>query len=531
MSASTLDFCFYYFFLNIAADARVAYDSVASMSWAQSANIPCSHVQCDEGKPCQRCLKSNVTCTYNRPPRQRGPTSKHVQNALSLQSQTPLDPNLGLPIAPAPAPSYVQEATSPVIRVPDSAARLESIGPLDVVSLLIGDFFNFLYALHPFPEEAVLRERLRQRHDLMDARFVALVSSIVGATALACPRNARARLLDAQQFGPSADPASFVNRCQQVCYEARGPGYLASITLNEDDAATSYFLGLIEASRRRLSQSARYFSECITILSTTYQPNLTAHDSGRRVFWAAYMGLRMLVQMGSVPKSALAANISVPLPAETGVNAGFNMAVRIYASYWKLVLGEDSDSSLGRREALAESKKSLENVLLSVPPIPSAKYQQVDPALGGDVDGDTNFDIQRVHLWISALATRSYLVAKSINIDGADMHQERLDILREMLKLLGGVDRNCVEWNLWNLVSKAGQVISICIGESESFIAVGERVSGYINILDSIDSTTDEESRERLWETFSKYQEQPPISEGLNGDIERPVKRQRMENF
>lgn len=59
---------------------------------------------------------------------------------------------------------------------------------------------------------------------------------------------------------------ALVDRCREICAQARGPGYLDKPSLNVYDACTSYFLGLAGGYTFRYRQLRLYFGECLTIL-------------------------------------------------------------------------------------------------------------------------------------------------------------------------------------------------------------------------------------------------------------------------
>ncbi|KAK5135744.1 hypothetical protein LTR08_004730 [Meristemomyces frigidus] len=261
----------------------------------------------------------------------------------------------------------------------------ESICPIETVDLLIDDFFTYIHPLCPFPHEPSFREAWKRREDLSNKSFLALLASMIGALVSSFPRKPRLHLKAARRESLFPNHMSLVNRCQQVCALARGPGYLESENLSVYDAATSYFLALMGVYTFRWRLGRLYFGECLTIIRTlgihkaTYtqfgvlppfvgsnnasrdshhdQPpdNITV-EMGRRIFWTMFVSAKTIQQLGAsfselFMPPATPNEPYPPLPAEIDdfciypthneaqppgllpIIAGFNANVKVYRSY------------------------------------------------------------------------------------------------------------------------------------------------------------------------------------------------------
>ena len=167
-------------------------------------------------------------------------------------------------------------------------------------------------------------EALHSGEDYRNGSFLALLASMLGALVASFPRRPWSHLRAHNQEKLFPNHMSLINRCQQVCTEARGPAYLERDTLNVYDACTSYFLGLIGAYTNRMRQCFLYFGECISIMKTLgihktpgqLAGRFEAQDSatdpaigifgasndgpqdiltqeiGRRLYWTAFVGVR-----------------------------------------------------------------------------------------------------------------------------------------------------------------------------------------------------------------------------------------------
>lgn len=304
----------------------------------------------------------------------------------------------------------------------------ESVCPIETLDLLIDDFFTYLHPLCPFPHEPSFREAWKRREDLSNKSFLALLASMIGALVSSFPRKPRLHLKAAKRENLFPNHMSLVQRCQQVCALARGPGYLESDNLSVYDAATSYFLALMGVYTFRWRLGRLYWGECLTIIRTlglhkvkeqTYTQlgglptsvgshgasfegdrdesvdNITL-EMGRRIFWTMFVGVKTLQQLGAsfgelVIPPPTSTEPYPPLPAEVDdfciypthnepqppglvpMMAGFNANVRVYSSYnalatMEMAWGIDSVVDWDRQKrVLHESLRRCKHSIAALP--------------------------------------------------------------------------------------------------------------------------------------------------------------------
>jgi hypothetical protein len=194
------------------------------------------------------------------------------------------------------------------------------------MNALIDDFFTYIHPLCPFPHEPSFREAWARREDYSNPSFLALLASMIACLVASFPRKPRLHL-KTQTRHEYPSHLSLVDKCREVCAQARGPGYLDRPGLNVYDACTSYFLGLSGAYVFQWRQLRLYFAECLTIIRSlglhkaqeqgythlgavpsAWGSNGPAFDGtrdfkldhiteqiGRRVFWTAFVGVRYVL--------------------------------------------------------------------------------------------------------------------------------------------------------------------------------------------------------------------------------------------
>ena len=230
----------------------------------------------------------------------------------------------------SPGPSGPSTPTSPT-RAAQALAALstqptvsaESICPLDLLELLINDYFTYIHPLCPFPHEPTFRDAFRRREDCNNGSFLALLAAMIGVLVASFPRKPQLHLkrLGKEHLFPTH--LNFVSKCQQVCSFARGPGYLDRDDLSIYDAAASYLLGLISGYTYKWRQIRLYFGECLTIIRSLglhraghssskaeaslntnpviaqisesmngVQADHITREIGRRIFWTAFVSVR-----------------------------------------------------------------------------------------------------------------------------------------------------------------------------------------------------------------------------------------------
>ncbi|KAF2743906.1 hypothetical protein M011DRAFT_471031 [Sporormia fimetaria CBS 119925] len=333
-------------------------------------------VKCDEsGPPCRACAALEIPCTFDRPSRRRGPPNKHaeaIKNKKRRLDGTEAGSGASTPASPTNAAHALAQLSS---HPPQLSA--ESICPVPTMNALIDDFFTHIHPLCPFPHEPSFREAWERREDYTNPYFLALLASMIACLVASFPRKPRLHIR-AQTRDLYPSHLALVDKCREVCAQARGPGYLDSPTLNVYDACASYFLGLAGAYTFNWRQLRLYFGECLTILralgiqgATTSTASVKGRSDpskdgdeksdvimeqiGRRVFWTLFVGVRTMQQLGSpapipIPPST-PSEPHPPLPLETDdtniypthvlpqsahsipLLAGFNTNVRIYTAY------------------------------------------------------------------------------------------------------------------------------------------------------------------------------------------------------
>ncbi|KAG9877308.1 hypothetical protein KCV05_g21784, partial [Aureobasidium melanogenum] len=200
-------------------------------------------VKCDEsGPPCRACAALDIPCTFERPSRRRGPPNRHAEAIKRRRlEESPHISGQSTPSSPTHAAQALAALSSHPTHPPISA---ESICDIQTLDLLVNDFFTYIHPLCPFPHEPSFREAWKRREDYNNRAFLALLSSMVAALVASFPRKPRLYLKAQRRELDFPNHMALVLKCQKVCADARGPGYLDNENLSVHDAATSYFLGL-----------------------------------------------------------------------------------------------------------------------------------------------------------------------------------------------------------------------------------------------------------------------------------------------
>lgn len=223
------------------------------------------------------------------------------------------------------SPTHAAQALAALSSHPASHLPLsaESICDVQTLDLLVNDFFTYVHPLCPFPHEPSFREAWKRREDYNNRPFLALLASMIAVLVASFPRKPRLHLKAQRKESVFPNHMVLVHRCQKVCAEARGSGYLESDTLSVHDAATSYFLGLTGCYTFRWRQGRLYLGECMTILRSLgfHKPaeqnfvrlgslpsavgshgpdfegtkdaidNIT-QEMGRRIYWTMFVGAK-----------------------------------------------------------------------------------------------------------------------------------------------------------------------------------------------------------------------------------------------
>ncbi|KAG2161171.1 MAG: Alpha/beta-hydrolase [Aureobasidium pullulans] len=386
-------------------------------------------VKCDEsGPPCRACAALDIPCTFERPSRRRGPPNRHAEAIKRRRlEESPHISGQSTPSSPTHAAQALAALSSHPSHPPISA---ESICDIQTLDLLVNDFFTYVHPLCPFPHEPSFREAWKRREDYNNRAFLALLSSMVAALVASFPRKPRLHLKAQRRDLEFPNHMTLVLKCQKVCADARGPGYLDSENLSVHDAATSYFLGLAACYTFRWRQCRLYWSECLTIIRAlglhkpTEQnftrlgmlpaavgsngPNVEGNrddvldnitlEMGRRIFWTMFVSSKTIHQCGSafselvIPPETPSMPYP-PLPVEVDdfcifpghiepqppglvpMIAGFNANVRIFMSYsplstMELAWGIDALVDIDRqKKVLRDSLERCKSAIRELPPV------------------------------------------------------------------------------------------------------------------------------------------------------------------
>jgi hypothetical protein len=282
-------------------------------------------VKCDEsGPPCRACAALEIPCTFDRPSRRRGPPNRHAE-AIKKRRLDDADAHAHVHSGPSSpqSPTNAAHALAQLQSSSPTQLSADAICPLPTMNALIDDFFMYIHPLCPFPHEPSFREAWARREDYTNPSFLALLASMIASLVSSFPRKPRLHL-KTQTRHEYPSHLSLVDKCREVCAQARGPGYLDRPSLNVYDACTSYFLGLTGAYVFQWRQLRLYFAECLTIIRSlglhkasdqgyTYLGNVPnawgssgpnfhgtrdfkldhiTEQIGRRVFWTVFVGVR-----------------------------------------------------------------------------------------------------------------------------------------------------------------------------------------------------------------------------------------------
>jgi hypothetical protein len=259
-------------------------------------------IQCDEaGPPCRACAALEIPCTFERPSRRRGPPNRHAENIKRRRLEE------GSPSRQfsTPSPSSPSNVAATLASFSSHAVlSAESICPFSILELLVDDFFTYIHPLAPFPHEPSFRAAFKQREDLSNPSFLALLASMIGMLVASFPRKPIMHLKAQHQEKLFPNSISLVERCHKVAVEARGAGYLDR-DLTVYDAVTSYFLGLAGAYTINWHQCRLYFGETFTISRAVgvqranenakmgdNKVDFIKQEIGRRMFWVMVVGVR-----------------------------------------------------------------------------------------------------------------------------------------------------------------------------------------------------------------------------------------------
>ncbi|KAI9727337.1 MAG: hypothetical protein M1828_006957 [Chrysothrix sp. TS-e1954] len=351
----------------------------------------------------------------------------------------------------------------------------EAICPVELLEPLVEDYYLYMFPIMPFPPRTWFLEALRQRTDLRQRSFLALLAGMIGALVGAYPRKPRKRLKMLGNEKLYSNSLDFVKRCEDIVNGARGLGYVQRAQLNAYDAATSYYLYSICAYTYRMTQADLYLSECFAIIRSlgvhrheraTRISADTLESQGvsrverevrRRVYWTIFVTVRsgrtLDANYGDIAFEPPTSTYNhPPLPLEiddeylfdanaqprspSGVSAlvGFNINVKLYQTLEPLIALELSYENR-QRVALEKHKSTLlrclddvKSVFAQIPHF-FMVWQDMNSALSeanqslrsSDTDCDgllssrTALEIQKANIHGTYLTLRSHFIEKYWN--------------------------------------------------------------------------------------------------------------------
>ena len=254
----------------------------------------------------------------------RGPTNKRVDDYRKIANALGL---ADIDISSSTSAALAAEALA------SSAQRLilsiESICPFPLLKLLVDDYFTYVHPLTPLPHEPSFRAALRGRKDHNDPKFISLIASMVGCLIAAYPQRMRFHLQSVNTEHHLTNPISAIEHCRKVAIDARGSAFYDNdFTLQ--DAMTSLLLGLTGVYVFDWKTCRVHLGQCQTISrilglhqatwpkcsdpkpldqgmtskrsskkwSSQEHIHLIAQELGRRTFWALYLAIKTLNQIG-----------------------------------------------------------------------------------------------------------------------------------------------------------------------------------------------------------------------------------------
>lgn len=272
-------------------------------------------IQCEGGPPpCAPCRELNVSCTYDRVKKRRGPPNKAAQAARDAEKRRRLEPDGTSDITTPPHQNAAQALVS--LGAPDTPTVMDAeicIAPLGLLKLLVDDFYTYIHPLIPFPHEPTFRAAFENREDRNNPEFLALLASMIGCLVASFPRSARLHLKAAHSYEKFPRSIMLVNRCMKVALDMRTSESALKDTLTVNDAAVSYFLCLASGYTMRWNQCRRFLVESLHCLremgfhrrrppptSLSFdqdrpddQPtDFITDEIGKRIYWTIFLGVR-----------------------------------------------------------------------------------------------------------------------------------------------------------------------------------------------------------------------------------------------
>ncbi|KAF2402310.1 hypothetical protein EJ06DRAFT_333046 [Trichodelitschia bisporula] len=453
-------------------------------------------VKCGEEVPCKNCVELDIECTFQRPTKRRGPVNRVVEE-IKRQRMDGVDLHEG----------FVSGQFQ---------LSIEAIAPHHLVHRLLFDFFTYIYPIYPFPHEHLVLDRFNKREDLQSRTFLGLIAAVVGAFAASFPRLSEIALRDAVHDGLLASGEDFVDRCVQVCTDARGPGYLLRPNLDVDDAVTSFFMAIISARTSRLTQFSLHMAESLSILRSLDLPpdpvqpgfkGFVGREISSRLFWAIYTESRLSQRPEMIPPCRTTELPRMPDAIDDyyiyhdrlerpssliSLLEGFNLNVRVYRICHVLSTVDllyDISPDLGCREerrVLTDTLRELSSLFDNCPPElvtlsqqhPNSEVDiqalQASVAEAPDIRRQLQCDIQKANVHSSAITARFSIIQRlaklqeksamnepvATNGSVEQLASERRKVFWDLASLLRNMSRSTIEPHLDIIQAKLVPVIS-----------------------------------------------------------------------
>lgn len=290
-------------------------------------------VKCDEsGPPCKACVALDLPCTFNRQSKRRGPPNRHAETVKKGRFDSP--PGSGMAGLSQPSsPTHAAQTLASIAQ--QQVVLAETICPWPILQALVDDYFTYIHPLIPLPHKPSFIEALSRREDMNNPTFLALLASMVGCLVASFPRRPRHHFRAHHMENSFPSSMAFITRCHQVITQAQGQGQPNGSSsldgrLSIHDAIIRYLQGVTSFHIHALQASQSHFSDCLKVLTeigvleadydnvrapqARMVPNghsleglhpeavdYVLQELGKRTFWAVFVSVRSLQQVGVPP--------------------------------------------------------------------------------------------------------------------------------------------------------------------------------------------------------------------------------------
>lgn len=254
----------------------------------------------------------------------RGPTNKRVDDYRKIANALGL---ADIDISSSSSAALAAEALASSAQC--LVLSVESICPFPLLKLLVDDYFMYVHPLTPVPHEPSFRAALGRRADRNEPKFIALIASMVGCLIAAFPQRLRLHFESVDTEHHLTNPIGAIEQCRKVASEARGSAFHDN-DFTVYDAITSLLLGLTGVYVSDWKTCRVHLAQCQTISrilgmhevtwpmcsdlkllnqgmtakraskkrSSQEHIDLIAQELGRRTFWALFLAIKTLNQIG-----------------------------------------------------------------------------------------------------------------------------------------------------------------------------------------------------------------------------------------